>query len=109
MHIAEEIKDSRRALPKILIYTVLIGFVTMFATALVVSFCMQDLDAIVNSPTGAPVLQVFYQATQNKAGSVFMMTLVLVLITAAVIGSQVTTSRLIWAFARDGALPYSNQ
>ena len=104
-----QLPGARRSLPLILVSTVAIGFVTMFLTALSMSFCILDLEAVTNTPTGVPVLEIFYQATKNKGASVFLLFLMLYLISACAVCSLQTANRLMWAFARDEALPFSNQ
>ncbi|KAL1957372.1 hypothetical protein VTO42DRAFT_6052 [Malbranchea cinnamomea] len=81
----------------------------MFVTALTMCFCIQDLDAVVNTATGVPVLEIFHQATKHNGASVFLLSLLLYLISTCAISSMQTANRLIWAFARDGALPYSKK
>jgi choline transport protein len=81
----------------------------MFAMALTICFCILDLDRVVNSPTGVPILEIFFQSTGHKAASVALLSLLLYLISACAVSSMQTANRLIWAFARDGALPYSEQ
>lgn len=96
-------------MPFVLVNTIVIGFVTLIITAIAICFCMLDLDVILNTSTGVPILQVFYEATRNVGASVFLLSLLLYLTAASAVGAQQTSNRLIWAFARDKALPYSNQ
>ena len=70
---------------------------------------MIDLDTIVNTATGVPILEIFYQATKSKGASVFLLSLLFYLTAASTVSSMQSANRLVWAFARDGALPYSNQ
>ncbi|KIX01381.1 uncharacterized protein Z518_09106 [Rhinocladiella mackenziei CBS 650.93] len=109
VHMAEEMKDARKNLPFVLISTVCIGFVTLIVTAITICFCMIDLDKILATSTGVPILEIFYQATESKGASIFLLSVLFYLTTAAILGSQQTASRLIWAFARDEALPFSKQ
>jgi choline transport protein len=96
-------------MPFVLVNTIVIGFITLIVTAIAICFCMLDLHVIINTPTGVPILQVFYEATRNKGAAVFLLSLLLYLTAASCVGAQQTSNRLIWAFARDNALPYSKQ
>lgn len=96
-------------MPFVLINTITIGFVTLMGTAIAICYCIEDLDAIVNTATGVPILQIFYEATRNVGAAVFLLSLLLYLTAASAVGAQQTSNRLIWAFARDNALPYSNK
>ncbi|KAK2742936.1 hypothetical protein FQN57_005066 [Myotisia sp. PD_48] len=109
VHMAEEIKDARRALPIVLISTVGMGFATMIITSLTLSFTISDLGPIISSTTGTPILEILYNATKNKAAAVFLLCSILWLVMVATVGAFQTTNRLIWAFARDGAMPWSNR
>ncbi|CUM67311.1 uncharacterized protein PRCAT00005004001 [Priceomyces carsonii] len=109
IHISEELKDAKKTLPKILVMTVVIGFVTMFLTAIVISFSIQDLNGLIDTPTGVPIIELLYQTTKNKGASVFLSTVLLYLTMSAFIGCQGTSNRLIWAFARDHGLPVSHK
>lgn len=81
----------------------------MIVTAIAICFCILDLDKVLATSTGVPILEIFYQATNNKGASIFLLCVLFYLTCAATVASQQTANRLIWAFARDGALPYSNQ
>ncbi len=81
----------------------------MMVTAISICFCIIDLDKVLATSTGVPILEVFYQATKSKGASIFLLSILFYLTCAATVASQQTANRLIWAFARDGALPYSGQ
>ncbi|KAF7627905.1 hypothetical protein AFLA_003273 [Aspergillus flavus NRRL3357] len=55
----------------------------------------------------APLLQILVDATRNKAGAICLLMLPLVCLILAILSVMTTSSRLIFAFARDGGLPAS--
>lgn len=69
-------------------------------------FVVTDNDAVISSAAG-PLLEIFYQATNDKAGSVCLLMFPLVCLLFATIGIMSTSSRMTYAFARDGGLPFS--
>jgi amino acid transporter len=71
-------------------------------------FCIGDVDAAVGTPTGFPVIQILYQATQSKAGATVIMCMILFSTMVALFGVFASVSRLTWAFAKDNGLPFSN-
>ena len=79
-----------------------------FIMLVTLCFTMGDVNKALESPTGFPFIHVYYNATQNYAGTSIMVTLVIVSLTASVISDIATSSRQIWSFARDGGLPFSN-
>lgn len=95
-------------MPIVLVSTIVIGFTSLIITAIVICFCILDLDAAVNTATNVPILEIIYQATKNVGASNFLVFFLFYLNCVSVTGSMTTANRLIFAFARDGALPYSS-
>lgn len=109
-HLSEETEDAEKQCPRALVMSVLIGFVTCFAFLIAVLFCVQDLDAVVNTPTGVPILEIFYQATNNKAAATCLGVVIYGTQIFSGISLITETSRSVYAFARDGAFPkYTNE
>ena len=68
-HLAEETLSPETDIPKAIIGTVIIGFITSFSYAISMFFCITDLDSIYASTTGVPIMDIFYQALKSKAGA----------------------------------------
>lgn len=64
------------------------------------------LDNIINGSAG-PVLQILYNATSNKAGATCLLIFPLICLLFATTSIMTTSSRMTYAFARDGGLPFS--
>ena len=105
-HMIEEIPSPTTEGPKIMIYCVAIGLFTGFVFLSVLLFVLKDVDAVIESTAG-PVLQIFYDATGNKAGSICLLMFPLICLLFATISIMTTSSRMTYAFARDGGLPFS--
>jgi choline transport protein len=56
---------------------------------------------------GAPILELFYQALQNKPGAIVLETFVIATGLGCQIACHTWQSRLCWSFARDRGLPFS--
>lgn len=109
-HLAEEIPDPRRNVPKALIGTVIIGMGTAFPLSIALLFCVQDIEAIITTPTLVPSIELFNQAFSGNHAAVFaMQSLVLVATLGSIWGCHTWASRLAWSFARDHGLPFSKQ
>ena len=102
----EELPEPQLKGPKIVIYCILIGMFTGWVFLSVLLFVLTDIDEVVSSTAG-PLLSIFYQATNNQAGSVCLLMFPLICLLFAETGIMSTSSRMIYAFARDGGLPYS--
>lgn len=70
-------------------------------------FCLGDATQILETPTGFPFIQIFYNATKSYSATNVMVTILVVTLTSSAISEVATASRQIWSFARDGGLPFS--
>ena len=71
-HMAFEVEKPERVIPIAIMGTVAIGFVTSFCYVIAMFFSIQDLDAVLSSTTGAPILDIYNQALGNKSGAIFL-------------------------------------
>ncbi|ODM20240.1 hypothetical protein SI65_03293 [Aspergillus cristatus] len=105
-HMIEEIPNPRSEGPKVMIYCVGIGTFTGAIFLIVLLFVAGDIDAITSSKAG-PLLQILIHATKNTAGAICLLMLPLVCLAFATTSVMTTSSRMIYAFSRDGGLPAS--
>jgi amino acid transporter len=91
-----------------MVSSVVLNGVMGFAMLIAVLFCLGDIDEALTSPTGFPFIEIFRQATNSNAGATVMTVLIMCLLIAAAIGIMATASRLLWSFARDNGVPFSN-
>ena len=66
---------------------------------------MGDVDKALSTPTGYPFIEIFYQATDSISGALGMSSVLLIIAVCSVIGMLAATSRQLWSFARDRAVP----
>ncbi|CAN9120181.1 unnamed protein product [Alternaria sp. RS040] len=106
-HMIEEIPNAAVEGPKIMIYCVCIGTVTGFIFLMVLLFVSGgDAESIISAAPG-PLLQILYNATSSRAGAACLLMFPLVCILFAETAIMTTSSRMTYAFARDGGLPFS--
>ncbi|RMZ73128.1 amino acid polyamine transporter i [Pyrenophora seminiperda CCB06] len=106
-HMIEEIPNASVEGPKIMIYCVCIGTVTGFIFLMVLLFVSGGDAASIISAAPGPLLQILYNATKSRAGATCLLMFPLVCILFAEIAIMTTSSRMTYAFARDGGLPFS--
>lgn len=106
-HLAEEVHQADRVIPIAILGTVTIGLVTALTYSIAMFFSVTNLDLIINNGTGLPILDIFYQALQNKVGALCLGTLILLTGTGCTISSHTWQARLCWSFSRDNGLPFS--
>ena len=78
-----------------------------FAALMAILFCIGNVEDALETPTGYPFIEIFYQATDSTGGATAMACIILALVFFATIGLIATASRMTWAFARDNGLPGS--
>lgn len=106
IHMVEEIPDPRRLVPKVMYLAVIIGASTGGIFMLVCLFCMQDINLVINSPTGLPFVELL-TSTVGRNGGTALIVLFLVNGLGQGVSIMTTASRLTWGFARDGGIPWS--
>ncbi|KAI4599993.1 hypothetical protein KJ359_001094 [Pestalotiopsis sp. 9143b] len=103
LHLAEECTNAETVIPRALLSTVTIGFVTSFAFMIAMVYCVQDFDTVISTTTGIPIYELWYQATSSRIAATFFLCLLLLAVIFALNGAHQTASRLTWSFARDSA------
>lgn len=87
--------------------TLIIAFVTGFTYLLSLMFSVQDYSTLANTSTGLPLAEIFRQATQSTGGAFALIFILWIALFPCMIGSQLSTGRVFWAFSRDEGLPLS--
>ncbi|OQD73850.1 hypothetical protein PENDEC_c013G06282 [Penicillium decumbens] len=106
-HITEEMPNPGRNAPLGLAITLSIALVTGLAYLLSLMFSVQNYNSLADTQTGLPLAEIFFQATSTKGGAFGLVFMVWIALGPCVIGSQLSTGRVFWAFARDDGLPFS--
>lgn len=105
-HMTEETHDAATAGPRGIVQSIWTSWIAGFVLLLGFTFAIQSYDGALASPTGAPPAQILLDALGATTGKL----LLLVVIGAQLfcgMASVTANSRMIYAFSRDGALPYS--
>lgn len=106
-HLAEEVLQPERVIPIAILGTVTIGMVTSFTYSIAMFFSVRNLGEILNSSTGMPILDIYYQALESKSGAVCLGCLIFLTACGCTVASHTWQARLCWSFARDNGLPFS--
>lgn len=105
VHLADEIPEPRRNIPKALLCTVALGTFTGFPIIIALFFSATELDTVATS--GTPSLQIFYQVFHNNtAAAIGLQTLVTISAAASIIGLHTWQSRIAWVFGGDKGFPF---
>lgn len=103
VHLSEEVRKARHAVPRAMFWTIALNGVFAYAIILALLFCLGDLQAAIDAPF--PIIEICMQATNSLPAATAMVCGLLVISCAVTLGSIASSSRLTWAWARDGGLP----
>lgn len=105
-HMTEETNDAAVAGPRGIVRSIWLSWIAGFVLIIGLTFAIQDWDSTLGTATGVPPAQVFIDSLGLTGGKL----LLLVVIGAQLfcgMASVTANSRMIYAFSRDGALPFS--
>jgi choline transport protein len=107
---SEEIANVAVNVPRSIATSVIINGALGFGMLIATIFCTGDIDAAFHAETtiGFPFIEIFLQATGSVGGSTGMTSIIIALAFSSTIRFLATASRMIWSFARDKGLPFSN-
>lgn len=91
-----------------MVWTLCINGVSGFIMVITFAFCVGNVEQVLSTSTGFPFIQVFYNATGSKGGTTAMTVIIMAMSICSMISNVATTSRQMYAFARDQALPFSS-
>ncbi|KAF7712196.1 Choline transport protein [Penicillium ucsense] len=105
-HLAEEIPQPSRNIPKAVLAQMAVGFTTGILYMIAIFYSIQDLDSVTSSAYNFPLAEIYYQATGSRGGALGLLILAFIptLITAS--GCYITAGRTLWTLARDRATPF---
>ena len=78
-----------------------------FGWLLVILFCMGDITEAMETTTGYPIIEIFFQISRSNAAASAMTCALIVMAALATVPLVLTASRMLWSFAQDAGLPYS--
>lgn len=126
---AEELQDASYTLPRVMLWATIINGGMMFIMAVTVTYCIGDLDAgkwersvllssngilaladdtpVLQTPTGYPYIQIFYNVTESLPATNAMAALIVLLGWFGNMTVMAGSSRQLFAFARDEGMPFS--
>lgn len=104
----EEVREPSTQVPKAMVGTIILN--TCFGLLILIPFVfvMPDIDGLLALSSGQPVPSIIKSAVGSSGGAFGLLVPLLVLAVICGIGCTTASSRCIWAFARDGAIPGSH-
>jgi amino acid transporter len=102
--IAEEVRESRRVLPKAITLSLLVAGILVMYASLGIVLSVPDIGAVISGQDANPIATTLETRLGSATGKVLLIMLT-VGFAASLIGVQAAVTRAIWASARDKVLP----
>ncbi|KAL1581939.1 hypothetical protein WHR41_09376 [Cladosporium halotolerans] len=106
-HLSEETLDAARVVPRAMVATALANY-SFGLASIVTAMCVlgPDIDAIRNTRTGVPVVELLLRTTGSVSATVVLTCLLGLLFVCCLTNNVTTASRQLWSFARDKGVPF---
>jgi amino acid transporter len=108
IHMSEEVRNPAVVIPRVLLQTIAISGTLAFVFLIVILFCIGSVEQALSPAYTFPIIGIFKQATNSAKAATAMQTAITVIGMVSNVGVVASVSRLTWAFARDGGLPFSS-
>lgn len=108
-HLSEEVRDASWVLPRSMVVTAAVNYTVGFVMTVTVMMTVGGDRAgeLLGSRTGQVYVQILLDATQSRVGTSVLTALMAVLLLFCAVNGVTTSSRQLFAFARDNGLPCS--
>lgn len=105
-HLSEECSNANIASPRAIVMTAQLGLYLGWAIILVIAYTVKDVTDVVAGPYGQPMGSLCLQVLGQKSGlAMFSLNMIAQFFVGQ--GCTVASSRVVYAYSRDGALPGS--
>ncbi|KAF1847965.1 amino acid permease [Cucurbitaria berberidis CBS 394.84] len=105
-HLAEEMPHASRNVPLAMVGSTLVNGILGLGYSIMLLFSTGPLEALLTTPTGFPFMQIFLDGTKSPVGATVMSAIIDIIAITASVAGVTSTSRTLWAFARDKATPF---
>ncbi|KAF2094651.1 amino acid transporter [Rhizodiscina lignyota] len=106
VHLAEEVKDSSKTTPTAMLSVPLINYFLGILTLAAFLLRIDNLDEVLDTPTLVPYIQVLLNVVQSRAAVTVIISWMILFFVFGAFNSNVTTSRQLYALAREGGFPF---
>lgn len=107
MYAGDEVKKVRTRAPQSIIIATISNAIMLFAFVICLLFTIGNVELVTNTPTGIPLIEVYYQATNSKLASTILVLMPAIILEFSLFNCFASVSRLVWVFSKDKGLPFS--
>jgi amino acid transporter len=94
-------------IPRVIFLSIVINGLMAFGILLALLFSIGNIEGALNTKTGFPIIAISKQATNSNAGASALESAIIIIAIASSLALLTSVSRLTFAFARDGGMPFS--
>ncbi|GKZ23629.1 hypothetical protein AbraIFM66951_009906 [Aspergillus brasiliensis] len=105
VHMAEEVANSSRVVPRSMLLALMINGATGFAILIAFLFTAGDLLKIVESSASYPFMYMLASSTGSQGAAVVLSSMMAILQACAGLAGISSGSRMLWSFSREQAIP----
>lgn len=106
VHLSEELKDAAYVLPRAMFTAAIINYILGFTITVTFMFALGNVDEDLSAPSGQPWVSVIQSSTGSQAATIVLIIVMIIMFAFCAINQVTTSSRQIFAFARDKGLPF---
>ncbi|RDB17717.1 Choline transport protein [Hypsizygus marmoreus] len=103
---AEEVHEPTTQVPRAIVYSIPIGFISGMVFLLPIMFTLPDIATLLAVPGGQPIGVMFTLIMGSRSGGFGMWFIIFGIGMFCAISICCAASRTTWSFARDGAIPF---
>lgn len=104
-HLAEEIPKPSRNVPLAMVGSCVLNGIMGLGYIILLLYSTGPLKDLLTTRTGFPFMEIYLNATKSPIGATMMCLSFTIIAVVATGAATASTSRTLWAFARDGATP----
>lgn len=104
----EEVREPATQVPKAMVGTIVLNTCAGLLFMIPLLFVLPDIDGLLALVSAQPVPSIIKDAVGSAGGAFGLLVPLLVLAIICGIGCTTASSRCVWAFSRDGAIPASH-
>ncbi|KAL9094003.1 MAG: hypothetical protein Q9165_003673 [Trypethelium subeluteriae] len=105
-HLSEEVHNASWVLPRAMVATACANYLAALLMTITFMFFLGDIETALDSPTRVPYVEVLHSVTRSKGATIVLTSLLMILLIACMVNQVTTTSRQLFAFARDRGVPF---
>lgn len=92
---AEEVDDAAIAVPRTMIWSIIVSGILSIGISIAILFCISDVDAALTTPNGFPIIEIFFNETKSFAKTNAVVSALIISFFFSALGLLASGSRLI--------------